>query len=113
MQNFPEMAAEFLNGGSGSVPGEGIRTGAVVQVPDTAGLILALRYLLSHPEFARQLGNAAREVFQRQLGGMDFLLNTLQALLQCQPVGAEPGEEEIPALRDARVNAERLQQSLK
>jgi 3-deoxy-D-manno-octulosonic-acid transferase len=113
MENFPEMAAEFLNGGSGSVPGEGIRTGAVVQVPDTAGLILALRYLLSHPEFARQLGNAAREVFQRQLGGMDFLLNTLQALLQCQPVGAEPGEEEIPALRDARVNAERLQQSLK
>ena len=113
MQNFAEVAAAFLNAGSGSVPGVGIRTGAVVQVQDTAGLIAALRYLFSHPEFARQLGNAAKEVFNRQLGSMDSLLNTLQALLERQPVRADPGAEGIPALRDAGVSPEGLQQSLK
>ena len=111
MENFREIARQFLESKSaGRIPGDGIRTGTVVQVQDASGLVTALRYLFANPAFAKRLGESARDLANEQLSGLEPLLQELKDRLTRKHV-AKAGQN-LPG-HETSVSAEKWQEVAK
>ena len=65
MQNFREIAAQFLD------------AQAVIQVQNASELAPALRHLFLAPRDASQIGEAARDLLERQMSGLQPVLEEL------------------------------------
>lgn len=70
MQNFREIAAQFLE------------AQAIVQVSNAQGLVPVLRKLLLDPTAAKRIGQAARDLFERQTSGLMPVLEELENRLR-------------------------------
>jgi 3-deoxy-D-manno-octulosonic-acid transferase len=79
MSNFQDIADRFLRDGR-KAGLDGVRMGAAVQVLDAASLSPALRYLFRNPALCRRLGEAARELVERELNPLERILLELARL---------------------------------
>lgn len=74
MENFQEIAEEFLrDAGAGKIPGGIATVGAIVQTQDSTALIPVLRFLLHDAGMRERLGQAACQRYQRNAGGASLI----------------------------------------
>lgn len=80
MNNFRDIAEAFLQDtGRGQIPEQKtIRVGSVIQVSETEELVVALRFLLQNPDFARRLGKAAQELLTQQTSGVSQIVEEIE-----------------------------------
>ena len=79
MSNFQDIADTFLRDARPSGI-DGVRTGAVVQIMDASSLSSAMRYLFRNPALCRRLGEAARDLVEKELNPLDRIRRELVRL---------------------------------
>ncbi|MBI2815479.1 MAG: 3-deoxy-D-manno-octulosonic acid transferase [Acidobacteria bacterium] len=83
MTNFQEIAREFLRDCAASdIPGTIAEVGAIVQIPDSAALVPALRFLLHDSKMREHLGQAAHQRYVRNAGGASLIAGEVAKLIQ-------------------------------